>query len=117
MKICLFGGSFDPVHSDHLTIAEAAQQSANLDKVIILPAACSPFKTGKTTLFSAEERMNLLHHATQDRPWAEVSDLSHKGFAFEAGALFSWKSLAFSLGFSSVSFRTAELVCGVGVKF
>ena len=52
-----------------------------------------------------------------DGEWAEVSDLSHKGFAFEAGALFSWKSLAFSLGFSSVSFRTAELVCGVGVKF
>ena len=52
-----------------------------------------------------------------DGQWAEVSDLSHKGFAFEAGALFSWKSLAFSLGFSSVSFRTAELVCGVGVKF
>ena len=36
MKICLFGGSFDPVHSGHLTIAEAAQQSANLDKVIFL---------------------------------------------------------------------------------
>ncbi|MBR5522087.1 MAG: nicotinate (nicotinamide) nucleotide adenylyltransferase [Akkermansia sp.] len=75
MKICLFGGSFDPVHSGHLTIAEAAQHSTNLDKVIFLPAACSPFKTGKATLFSAEERMHLLHQATQAHSWAEVSDL------------------------------------------
>lgn len=52
-----------------------------------------------------------------DGQWAEVSDWSHKGFAIEAGALFSWNKLAFSLGVSSVSLRTAELVCGVGLKF
>lgn len=52
-----------------------------------------------------------------DGLWAEVSDWSHKGFAIEAGALFSWKNLVFSLGVSSVSLRTAEFVCGVGVKF
>ena len=52
-----------------------------------------------------------------DGQWAEVSDWSHKGFAIEAGALFSWNKLAFSLGVSSVSLRTAEFVCGVGLKF
>lgn len=49
--------------------------------------------------------------------WAEVSDCSYKGFATEVGALFSWEKLAFSLGISSISFKTAEVVCGVGVKF
>ena len=52
-----------------------------------------------------------------DGQWAEVSDWSCKGWAIEAGTLFSWKKLAFSLGVSSVSLRTAEFVCGVGLKF
>ncbi len=75
MKICLFGGTFDPVHNGHLTIAEAARVSADLDKVIFLPAACSPFKTGKKTLFEATERLHMLRRATNHLPWAEVSEL------------------------------------------
>ncbi len=75
MKICLFGGSFDPVHSGHLSIAAAAHARADLDKIIFLPAACSPFKTGKQTLFNGEQRKEMLRLATQDHPWAEVSDL------------------------------------------
>lgn len=75
MKICLFGGSFDPVHSGHLSIAVAAKECAGLDRVVFLPAACSPFKTGKQTMFDGEARMNLLRLAIQEFPWAEVSDL------------------------------------------
>lgn len=75
MKICLFGGSFDPIHSGHLTIAEAAVRECDLDKVIFLPAAQSPFKQGKTHLFSDAQRTELLRLATADLPWAEVSEL------------------------------------------
>ncbi len=75
MKICLFGGSFDPVHSGHLAIAEAAVQRCALDKVIFLPAAQSPFKQGKKHLFSDAQRVELLKLATAPHPWAEVSEL------------------------------------------
>lgn len=75
MKLCLFGGSFDPVHGGHLHIAEAACRECDLDKVLFLPAACSPFKQGHTTLFSDEQRLALLRLATADLPWAEVSAL------------------------------------------
>ncbi|MBR1978240.1 MAG: nicotinate (nicotinamide) nucleotide adenylyltransferase [Akkermansia sp.] len=75
MKICLFGGSFDPVHNGHLGIAEAAHTCADLDKVIFLPAACSPFKTDKQTLFNGEQRMEMLRLATQGISWAEFSDV------------------------------------------
>lgn len=75
MKICLFGGSFDPVHSGHLTIAEAAVRICGLNRVVFLPAAQSPFKQGKQHLFSDAQRTELLRLATAELPWAEVSEL------------------------------------------
>lgn len=51
-----------------------------------------------------------------DGEWAEISDWSHRGAAFETGALFIWKRLAVSAGISTVSFRTCSLNIGVGVS-
>ena len=75
MKTCLFGGSFDPVHAGHLTIAAAAQKHCGLNEVVFLPAACSPFKQGKSTYFTDAQRLHMLHLATADLPWASVSGL------------------------------------------
>ncbi len=75
MKTCLFGGSFDPVHSGHLQMAAEARQACELDRVVFLPAARSPFKVESTALFSDEERLELLRLATAELPWAEVSEL------------------------------------------
>ena len=75
MKTCLFGGSFDPIHTGHLAIAKAAVECAGLDCVVFLPAACSPFKTGKTACFAPQQRLDMLYRATQGLPWATVSDL------------------------------------------
>lgn len=50
-----------------------------------------------------------------DGEWAEISDWSHRGVAFETGAIFIWKRLAVSAGISTVSFRTCSLNVGVGV--
>lgn len=75
MKTCLFGGSFDPIHSGHLAIAQAAVEQGGAERVVFLPAACSPFKTSKTAYFPAEQRLDMLYRATQGIAWAEVSDL------------------------------------------
>ena len=75
MKTCLFGGSFDPVHAGHLHIAQAAVEQAKLDRVVFLPAACSPFKTGISSYYTAQQRLELLNKATENLPWAEVSEL------------------------------------------
>lgn len=75
MKLCLFGGSFDPVHCGHLAIAEAAVQQVGIEKVLFLPAARSPFKTEHQHEFSDEERLAMLRAATAEFPWAETSDM------------------------------------------
>lgn len=75
MKICLFGGSFDPVHNGHLTIAQAAVEQVGVERILFLPAACSPFKTGQKNFYSDTERLRLLRAATEHLPWAEVSEL------------------------------------------
>ena len=75
MKTCLFGGTFDPVHAGHMAIAAAAREACEPERVVFLPAACSPFKKEGSTLFSDAVRVAMLREATRELPWAEVSEL------------------------------------------
>lgn len=74
MRTCLFGGTFDPVHSGHLGIAQAVRRELAPMRVVFLPAAQSPFKVGERHLFSSEQRLALLRTAVQGEE-AEVSEL------------------------------------------
>lgn len=45
MRIGLYGGSFNPVHYGHLNLARTAMAEFGLDRLIVIPANVSPFKT------------------------------------------------------------------------
>ena len=62
MKVCLFGGTFDPPHIGHLIIAETVQETEGFDKMIFVPASIPPHKT-KTDLSTIEDRMAMLRLA------------------------------------------------------
>ena len=47
MKIGIYGGSFNPVHNGHLGVARAAIAELGLDRLVVIPAAVSPFKTDR----------------------------------------------------------------------
>ena len=47
MKIALFGGTFDPIHSGHLSAAHAVLQTFALDQILFVPAGRPPHKRGR----------------------------------------------------------------------
>ncbi|MBP5308029.1 MAG: nicotinate-nucleotide adenylyltransferase, partial [Clostridia bacterium] len=44
MKIVLYGGTFDPVHSEHVKLARGALKELSPDKLIVLPSYIPPHK-------------------------------------------------------------------------
>ena len=44
MNVALFGGTFDPIHSGHLSAARAAVNSFALDRIYFVPASLPPHK-------------------------------------------------------------------------
>ncbi|MFA5335150.1 MAG: adenylyltransferase/cytidyltransferase family protein, partial [Candidatus Omnitrophota bacterium] len=44
MRIGILGGTFNPIHTGHLVLAEEAREKLNLDKVILVPAYVPPHK-------------------------------------------------------------------------
>ncbi len=71
-RIALFGGTFNPVHNGHLSIACEARDRFNIDKILFLPCAVSPHKTHVKTV-SADHRIAMLHLALDRLEWAAVS--------------------------------------------
>ena len=72
-KIGVLGGSFDPVHLGHLSLAKDALVQGSLDCVIFMPVHKQPFKLD-AKLSSDEDRLTMLHEAVKDVPGLLVSD-------------------------------------------
>ena len=56
--ICLFGGTFDPVHYGHLKPLEELQQTLVADAVHILPASVPPHRPAPQA--SSQQRVEML---------------------------------------------------------
>ena len=63
MRIGLYGGSFNPVHLGHVGIAKRAIADLALDKLIVIPANVSPFKTEQPMPW---DRVELVKAAFRD---------------------------------------------------
>ncbi len=73
MRIAVFGGSFDPVHIEHIRLAQAAIAELRLDKLFIMPAHTPPHKKGKE-LSPDTDRLEMCRIAFEDMPKVCVSD-------------------------------------------
>ena len=67
MKIGVFGGTFDPVHIGHTTLALECRHELELDKVLFVPANISPFKIDHIPV-SPADRLNMLRLAIGHDP-------------------------------------------------
>ena len=70
----VFGGSFDPVHVGHLSIAQQVLNALKLEKVILLPAATPPHKREGRELAPAADRLAMCELAVFNLHGLEASD-------------------------------------------
>ena len=71
-KIAILGGSFNPVHFEHINLAKQAISELNLDKLIVMPTFIPPHKS--TLLAPAEDRLEMLRLAFDGIDKVEISD-------------------------------------------
>ena len=86
MKICIFGGTFDPIHKGHLHIAKNALSEFSLDKVIFMPSGVSYMKKDVTPSI---HRFNMIKEAIKGIDGFEISDIEIKreGYTYTADTL------------------------------
>jgi nicotinate-nucleotide adenylyltransferase len=72
-NIALFGGTFDPIHLGHTRVAEAAAQQIEAERVVFIPAKCSPLK-GFLPNATDEDRLRMIELAIRDNARFCVSD-------------------------------------------
>lgn len=72
-KVGIFGGSFDPIHNGHISLAQYVLAHTDLDEVWIMVSPLNPLKPQGYVATDAE-RLDMAHLAVADIPRINVSD-------------------------------------------
>ncbi|MBS6395621.1 MAG: nicotinate-nucleotide adenylyltransferase [Clostridiales bacterium] len=72
--IGIMGGTFDPVHNAHLTLAEQAYHQFSLDAVWMLPNGNPPHKRDREQA-EVEHRVQMIKLAISDISWMELCEI------------------------------------------
>ena len=72
MRICIFGGTFDPPHIGHLLIAQTVCEAEKFDKILFMPANIPPHKKN---ISGVNDRLAMLNLAIKGNPNFEISDM------------------------------------------
>jgi len=73
-RAAIYGGTFDPVHNGHITVARSVSQLFALDQLIFVPAFVPPHKRG-AGISPAFHRFAMLALATEDDAGFSVSTI------------------------------------------
>jgi nicotinate-nucleotide adenylyltransferase len=74
MRLGVFGGTFDPVHTGHLILAEQCREQGQLDQVLFVPAARPPHKQ-EMPLTPFHQRVEMLELAIAGQPAFHIEEL------------------------------------------
>ncbi len=82
MNLIVFAGTFNPIHTGHLIIAEHIREYMDCSKILFIPSYNPPHKNN--LLVEAEHRLNMVKLATYDNPYFEVCDIEFqmKGISY-----------------------------------
>lgn len=73
-RLGLFGGSFNPIHNCHLTIAHHVHERMQLSQILFIPTGNPPHKRDGS-LAPADVRYEMVRLAIADSPLFTVSDI------------------------------------------
>lgn len=88
MKLCFFGGTFDPPHNGHLQIALHCLNA--FDRFLFIPAAQSPLKQ-KTPIASGIHRIKMLKLLIKDLQNTDICDYEIKNNTTS----YTWSTIQF----------------------
>ncbi|MBQ8051333.1 MAG: nicotinate-nucleotide adenylyltransferase [Bacteroidaceae bacterium] len=74
MKIGIFGGSFNPIHTGHTRLGKWLVSKAIVDELWFLVSPLNPLKQGCTDLLDDQARLHLAQLAIEGKPGLHVSD-------------------------------------------
>ncbi|WP_031500146.1 nicotinate-nucleotide adenylyltransferase [Bryobacter aggregatus] len=87
MRLGLYGGTFDPIHNAHLAVAEAALQTFELDRMLLIPNRYPPHKESVTGA-SYVERLKMVQLACEGHEGLEACDIeNHDGKSYTIATL------------------------------
>lgn len=92
-RIGVLGGSFDPIHNGHISLAKDALSAVGLDKVVLMPVYRQPFKPGMP-VSSNEDRISMIREGIAGEPGLAVSDweINQGGISYSYLTLRAMKS-------------------------
>ena len=74
--LCIFPGTFNPIHRAHLKMAEYVLKNYGFDKIIFIPAYRPPHKDYSPDM--CLHRYNMVKEAIKYNPKFEISDIEFK---------------------------------------
>jgi len=74
MKVGIMGGTFDPIHTGHLTAAEQAREAAGLDEIWFMPSNVPPHKE-RMPGASPAHRLGMVRLAIAENPRFRATDV------------------------------------------
>ena len=74
MRLGVFGGTFDPIHTGHLIVAEDARAALSLDEVLFVPAGEPWFKSYRR-ITPARHRLAMVRLAIEGNPHFSATDV------------------------------------------
>lgn len=77
MKIGLYFGSFNPIHTGHLIIASHVLNNCNLDRIWFVVSPQNPFKDS-STLLNEYDRLHLVDIAVKDNDRFAASNIEFR---------------------------------------
>lgn len=88
MKIGIMGGTFNPIHNGHLSLAKAAYQQYPLDRIWFMPSGLPAHKSNQE-LLPAKERLHMVQLAIAGSSGFEASsfEIDREGFTYTADTM------------------------------